>query len=88
MGQFADVGSTGIMHSSNPVSCVAHVLSCGCTVLVYLVGHFTFLCLIDFYSFDFDSSASPSMSNDSVQTLCVVGGLNDTSKSRCLDIWY
>ncbi|KIM52649.1 hypothetical protein SCLCIDRAFT_32489 [Scleroderma citrinum Foug A] len=34
--------------------------------------------------FNFDSSVSPSTSNDSVRTLCVVGGLNDTASSALL----
>ena len=40
----------------------------------FKVSRFDFMCLADFFSFDFESSASMSTHNDSVQTFCVLDG--------------
>ena len=57
--------------SIGPFRCISAWLRATHT---FEVSRFDFMCLADFFSFDFESSASTSMHNDSIQTFCVSDG--------------
>ena len=57
--------------SIGPFRCISTWL---CATHTFEVSRFDFMCLADFFCFNFESSVSTSTCNDSVQTFCVSDG--------------